>query len=124
MGLIGLVRGDVSGSVDLPLYEVAGFAHTPLLGMIEIAAGSIFLVSALSGRMSAMLVAGAVTVVAGVVVLIEESPLSNNLVIADRFAWLIIAFGALAMIAAAGLPTLERFNRRTVDDRAVNRSIK
>lgn len=134
MGLIGLVRGDLTGSINDPVYNVAGFAHTPLLSLLEIGAGVVLVLCGLTGWMSGMLFAGAVLVVAAVVALIETSPLSINLVIDRTYSWLILALGLVTVLAGWFMPTVGRADRRVqagavtdadvVERRVVDRDIR
>lgn len=115
MGLVGLVRGELSGSVHEPLYDVGGFTHSPLLSLLEVGAGVALLVFGLSGWLSALIATGVAVAVAGVVSLIENRPLSDNLIIEENYSWIVIGIGTLVALAGALMPSVERFRRREID---------
>ncbi len=115
-GLVALARGDLSGSVDEPVVKVAGWSHTPLLGLIEIGAGVLLVLS--SSVMSMEMMMGAVIAVGGIVALIEPKVLSDNLSIDSGLAWLVIILGAVPFAAAAitRMMPLRTRHTRTVTD--------
>lgn len=120
MGLIGLVRGDLVGSINDPLYNVAGFAHTPLLSVLEAGMGAVLLIFGLAGWLPGVLFAGAVMVVAAVVALFETSPLSSNLVIERSYSWLILVLGLITVLSGWALPTVQHSTRRVIGSSAVD----
>jgi hypothetical protein len=99
LGVVAIARGDLKGSVNDPVVSVAGWDHTPLLGLLEIAAGIVMLLSAFAA--GAEMFFGAVIAVFGIICLVEPKVLSDNLEIASSLAWVFIALGAIPAIAAA-----------------------
>ena len=48
LGAVAIARGDLDGSLNLPIVEVAGWPHSPLLGILEIVAGAALAIVSLS----------------------------------------------------------------------------
>ena len=111
-GLVALARGDLSGSINDPVVNVAGWPHTPLLGPLEIGAGVVLILSTVS--MGTEMLVGALITIAGVVALIEPTVLSDNLSIANAHAWLIVVLGAVPFLAAAVTRMMPLRAHRTV----------
>jgi uncharacterized membrane protein HdeD (DUF308 family) len=117
IGVIAVVRGDLQGSINDPVVEVAGWSHTPLLGLIEIGAGVLLLLSSTS--LGAQMVIGAAVAIFGIIALIEPTVVSDTMEIESSLAWVIILLGA-APFAAAAISTIPR-TRRTTAVRRVER---
>jgi hypothetical protein len=113
LGVVAIARGDLKGSINDPVVGVAGWDHTPLLGLIEIAAGIFLLLSAFAA--GAEMFFGAFIAVFGIIALVEPKVLSDNLEIASSLAWVFIALGAIPAAAAAiSTMAVTRVRRTTV----------
>ncbi|CAN5640591.1 hypothetical protein BH10ACT2_BH10ACT2_22150 [soil metagenome] len=112
-GLVALARADLDSSFNEPIFQVAGFDHTQLLAFIEVVLGGFLLIAGMTNSLSAMRVLGGITVIGAVVALIEPGVLGGKLEIAGGFAALMLLLGAVTLIAAAVLPTVDR-QRRSV----------
>jgi hypothetical protein len=113
LGVVAIARGDLKGSVNDPVVSVGGWKQTPLLGMIEIGAGIVMLLSAFAA--GAEMFFGAAIAIFGIICLVQPTVLSDNLHIASSLAWVIIALGAIPL-AAAAISTMSttRVRRTTV----------
>ena len=105
-GLIALVRGGISGSVNDPTVNVGGFEHTPLLGLIEIGMGLLLLAAGLAGSVAMTRLLGAVLVIGAVVALVEPNALGDELTLEGRYVWLVLALGAVTLLASLLLPSI------------------
>lgn len=114
-GLVALVFGvgavvlaGLAGSITEPVVDVFGFAHTPLLGVIEVGVGLVLVLAALvpGGRWVAGPVAGGI--IAGGALMLAEYPWTQTeLAAEERFGWVAIAVGAVAYLGAM-VPTRRR----------------
>jgi hypothetical protein len=114
-GLVSLVFGigaialaGLAGSITEPVVDVFGFAHTPLLGVIEVGVGVVLILSALipGGRWVAGPLAGGV-IAGGALILAEYEWTQTELAAEERFGWVAIGVGAAAYIGAM-VPTKKR----------------
>jgi hypothetical protein len=112
MGLVALARADLDGSFNDPVFQVAGWDHTQSLAFIEVLLGIMLLVAGMTSSLSGMRVLGALTVIGALVALIEPGILGGNLKIEGSHAVVLLILGAVTLIAAAALPTIERQSSR------------
>jgi hypothetical protein len=91
-----------------PTATVAGYGHTPLLALSEIAFGVLMLIAAMSpaGR-GAMAMLSAVLVGFGVLIVADAWPakLHRWFDVSDRSGWLFVVVGGIGLLAAMLLPT-------------------
>ena len=97
-GVVAVARGDLDGSFNLPIVEVAGWPHSPLLGILEIAAGVALVIVSLSSI--GELLVSAVIAGFGVIAIVEPQVLDNRLSIASMHAWLLVGIGGVGLLAA------------------------
>lgn len=109
--MLALIRGDLNGSIEDPIVGVAGYDHSPLLGLVEIALGVSLLLTGVMQRPAGVLLVSAVTIVMAVVALIEPTALSSSLEIEAGLSWLSIALAALPTLALLLVPTTLRKRR-------------
>ena len=104
-GIGAVMLAGLAGSVTEPVVEVFTFDHTPLLGIIEIAAGVVLVVAALvpGGRWLAGPV-GVAAIVGGALILAELDWTQTELAAERRFGWVPIAIGATAYLGAMAAP--------------------
>ncbi len=112
LGLVALARGGFDSTVNEPVFQVAGFDHTQLLAMIEVALGALLLIAGMANSMSGMRVLAGIAIIGSIVALIEPNALGGPLEVENEHALLILLLGAATLIAAAALPTIERQSRR------------
>ncbi len=98
LGTVAIARADLKGSFNLPIVEVAGWPHSPLLGILEIIAGAALVVVSLSSI--GELLVSAVIAGFGALALIEPEILDDRLTIDSTYAWLLVALGGVGLLAA------------------------
>ena len=98
VGAVALARSDLDGSMNLPVIEVAGWPHSPLLGILEIAAGAALVIVSLSSV--GELLVSAVIAGFGVIAVIEPQVLDDRLNIDSTHAWLLVGLGGVGLVAA------------------------
>jgi hypothetical protein len=110
-GVGTVVLAGLAGSITEPVVEVFGYTHTPLLGVIEVGVGLVWIVAALvpGGRWVAGPIAGGV-IAGGALILAEYPWTQTELAAEQRFGWVAIAVGAVAYIGAM-VPTRKRVTR-------------
>jgi len=122
MGLVALARADIDSSFSSPVFQVGGFDHTQMLAFIEVILGAMLLIAAGSNSLSGMSVLGGITMIGAIVALIEPNVLGGKLEIEGGFATIILVLGAVTLIAAALLPTIDRSSSRVSTHHEVDRS--
>jgi len=128
LGIVALIATGIDTPLDQPVEEVIGFNHTPWLGIGEVVAGVLLLLSALrpGGKWLGTLVAIAL-IVFGVMVVANMDWTVEELSAEETFGWIPIVAGALVLLAAAMTPrrhqtvTTTREVTRRDDDRRDDR---
>jgi hypothetical protein len=110
-GAIAVIDGGLSGPLTDPVVQVFGFNHTPLLGLFELAAGALLVLSALTGSRSTSAVLGMLLVVGGILVLAEQDWVMTHLTDQREFGWVPVLAGAACVLALMLLPELRRHRR-------------
>jgi hypothetical protein len=113
LGAIALIRGDLSGEITEPRVEVLGFEHTPLLGLLELGAGVLLVLSGLTiaARATALLL-GILLVIGGVLILVGVNWVEENLTTDTGFGWIPIIVGGVVVLALMLVPEIH--SRRTI----------
>ena len=108
-GIGAVALAGLAGSVTEPVVGVFGFDHTPLLGLIEIAAGVVLVLATLvpGGRWVAGPV-GVAAIVGGALILAELEWTQTELAAERGFGWVAIAIGATAYLGAMAAPKKQR----------------
>jgi hypothetical protein len=116
-GLAAIIKGGLGGAVDAPVVSVFGYAHTPLLGLIELGAGILFIIAGLvpNGR-TIGIVLGVLTAIAGGLVLADLNWVNRHLTTDSDFGWILIAIGGGVAVLLAVLP---RVKTHTVEYRPI-----
>jgi hypothetical protein len=114
--------------LDTPHDVVWHFAHSPLLGAIEIAYGVLLVIASVvpGGARTLMALLGAIGVAFGIVVLIETPPntLNDWLAVTHRSGWLYLIAGGVVLLAAIFSPVFGGGYRREHTNREVtNRQV-
>ena len=113
LGIAAVAATGLDGPLSQPVDEVLGWNHTALLGIIEIGAGVVMILSGL--RAGARWLGGLVglaAIVGGALILGRLDWTMNELGAERDFGWVAIAIGAVAVIGAA-IPRVRRRSRRT-----------
>ena len=125
LGIGALVETGIDTPLSEPIEPVLGWNHTPLLGILEIAAGALLVLFSLrpGGRWMVALV-GAALVAGGIMVAAETDWTVDELGAEQGFAWVPIVAGAVALLAAlltprryqraSGVPVVDEDRRATV----------
>ncbi len=113
IGVIAMVRGDLSGDLTASTFDVLGITHSAAIGIGEVVAGALLLLAATGagGRVLGVMV-GIALVVFGAVLLSDDGTV-QDLGTETALGWLVIVLGGAA--ALAGLMPERRVRRRTVD---------
>jgi hypothetical protein len=99
MGAITLARAGLDGDMAVPVVSVLGFTHTAWLGFLELAFGLLLLLGGLSPAVRDLgLAMGIVTLLAGILIVIEPSAPPAELAIERSYGWLLIVLGAVAAV--------------------------
>ena len=109
LGVAALAKtGFDTSHVDQPHDVVWHFAHSPLMGAIEIAYGALLVIASVvpGGARALMAFLGAIGVAFGLVVLIQSTPntLNDWLAVTHRNGWLYLIAGAVVLLAAIFSP--------------------
>lgn len=109
IGAVALARtgmGDLTG----PEAQVLGFAHTPLLAIIEIVFG-VLVLSAAAGPWDAvgtLTGTGIVALVFGIIFLIETTGFHDALAVEGRHGWFYLTTGLIAIFTGGVAPIIWR----------------
>jgi uncharacterized protein DUF4383 len=125
LGVAALAKtGFDTSHVDRPHDVVWHFAHSPLLGAIEVAYGVLLVIASVipGAARTLMALLGAIGVAFGLVVLIETVPnkLNDWLAVTHRNGWLFLIAGGVVLLAAIFSPVFggsvrhERTNREVL----------
>jgi hypothetical protein len=117
LGAAALVKtGFNTSHIDQPHDVVWHFAHSPLLGAIEVAYGVLLVIASVIPGAARGLMAflGAIAVAFGLVVLIESVPnqLNDWLAVSHRNGWLYVIAGGVVLLAAIFSPVFGGSLRR------------
>jgi hypothetical protein len=113
LGIVSMVRGDLSGDLTESTFEIIGITHNAAIGIGELVAGGLLILAAASsfGRFLGVIV-GLALVAFGAVLLGDEETM-RDVGTEDALAWLAIGLGGGAAIF--GLLPARHVRRRSVD---------
>jgi hypothetical protein len=118
-GLIAFVRAGTDGPWDQPVVHVAGFTHTAILGIVEMAFGVCLLLSAVSLSRGAATFFGALLAIGGFVGAVQTESFRHSLALESSFAWWMVIAGLVVVIVSAIVPRV--FVTRTTTATYVDR---
>ncbi len=109
LGIAAVVdTGFDTNHLDTPHHVVWSFAHSPLLGAIEIAFGVLMILASLipGGARVSLALLGAIALIFGIVVLAASNPnrLNDWLATTHRNGWLFLISGAVVLLTALFAP--------------------
>jgi hypothetical protein len=111
LGIIAVVRTGLDGSLSDPVETVLWWDHTALLGLFEIGAGVLMILSAMHPAMRWLGgLVGLALIVGGIMILAEVDWTLDELGAERDFGWVPIVIGAVAVIGAA-IPRVHRTRR-------------
>ena len=108
IGAVAVARTDLDAPLAEPVVDVAGFAHNATLGIVEILAGVLLLLAALSRSRGAIMFLAIVIGVAAVISLIEPTAAGDTMPIERGFAAIVAITAAVVVLAAAITPSVRR----------------
>jgi len=116
LGIMAVARTGLDGSLSDPVKPVFGWNHTALLGLIEIGAGAVMVLSGLraGSRWLGGLV-GVAAIVGGALILGGLDWTVTHLGAEKDFGWVAIVIGAVAVLGAL-IPRVRRHHRRTTTE--------
>lgn len=117
IGLIACLRGGFASPLNDPVVSVLGFNHTAVLGIVEVVAGLVLLLAAVSGSRGYQIFSGTMLGVFGVVAAAEPTKLQEQLAIEKSFAVILAVAGLVVVLAAALLPNYARYIERSARTR-------
>ncbi len=111
-GVVALITTGLDTPLNQPVEDVMGYAHTPWLGILEVASGALLILFSLrpGGRWLVALV-GLALIVGGIMIAAELDWTVEELGAESGYAWIPIVAGGVAVLAA--LLTPRRYQRMT-----------
>jgi hypothetical protein len=108
IGLIAVTRAGFEDGLTgtETTVDVAGFTHTPLLGIIVAVAGLFMLLAGITRSREGAIFLSIVLGVAGIVAAVQEESFDESLAIESSFAWFIVIGSAIVLLANLIIPTL------------------
>ena len=108
LGAVAIARTDLDTPLSEPIVDVAGVAHNAVLGIIEVVAGVVLLLAAVSRSRGAIMFVSIVVGVAAVVALIEPTVAGDTMPVERGFATVVAIAAAIIVIVAAVTPAVRR----------------
>lgn len=118
VGVIGLLAIVELGFSDFPseaTADVAGFSMTQVWGLVSIVLGLLLIAGCGSIGRSVMTFAGAITLVAGIVIIAAGEELDATMAAESSYGWLLAIVGAVVLVAAIAIPTVAHRRDRVVE---------
>jgi hypothetical protein len=98
-GAIAVINAGLTEPLTEPVVRVFGFDHTALLGVFELCAGALLVLSALAGSRTLSVVLSVLLVVGGVMILAEEDWTMTHLTGQSEFGWVPVISGGVCLLA-------------------------
>jgi hypothetical protein len=108
LGAVAIARTDLDEPLAEPVVEVAGFAHNAVLGIVEVVAGVLLLLAAISRSRGAIVFMSVVIGVAAVVALIEPTVGGDTMPIERGFAAIVAIVAGVVLATALLTPSVSR----------------
>ncbi len=124
--VIGIIAFINLGFDDFPAEAttlVAGLEHTHIWAIVSVVLGLLFLGAAGSWGRGLTTFAGALSLVIGIVVVAARDEFDPVLATNDAYGWVAIAIGAVVLLAAIAVPTVEHHRRDRMVGRRHDRAI-
>jgi hypothetical protein len=111
VGVVAITRAGTSGPMDQPVVSVAGFNHTAVLGIVEIVAGGLMLLAAVSRSRGALFLVALIVCGAAIAAAIEPSIGGDSTAIESTFAVIVAVGAGFVAFLAAILPNVTTAKR-------------
>jgi hypothetical protein len=111
-GAIAVIDGGLSGPITEPVVQVFGLDHTPLLGLIELGAGALLILSALAGSRGTSTFLSVLLLIGGILVLARLDWSQTHLTDQREYGWVPVIVGGVCLLALLVVPEVR--SRRTV----------
>jgi len=119
IGALAVTRSGIDSSLNQPLTDVAGLSQSALVGLIELGAGLLLIVSAASIELRGLMgFIGALLIAAGIVTAASSTTMLNDLGTEKASGWLLVVIGVVSLVAAM-MPSFIRRDR-TVSSTPMN----
>jgi hypothetical protein len=124
VGAVGLAHTGIAlDHLDRPVTTVAGFRHTPALGLAEVGFGALLVLAGVvaGGARSLLALLGGIATVAGVMLLLDvgSAHLHGWLGVGGPYGWLSVIVGVFLIVTAVFLPDVTPQDRGTAHRRVV-----
>ena len=115
-GIIAVTRAGIDSSLNRPPTEILGLTHSALIGLIEIGAGLLLVLSAADVSMRPLAgIVGALLFVGGIIVAAGTNEMLERLGTERATGWFVMVMGAIALLGAL-MPSFVRSRRETTQE--------
>jgi lysylphosphatidylglycerol synthetase-like protein (DUF2156 family) len=111
IGLIVISKAGLDGPITEPVVEVAGFTHTPLLGIILAVAGLFLLLAGVTKSREGAMFLSTVIAIAAFVGAVQAESFERQLAIEEPFAWIVVVGAVIVLLVNLLVPSI--WSRRT-----------
>lgn len=115
IGLLAIVELGFSDFPSEEATEVAGFSMTQVWGLLSIVLGVLLMAGAGSVGRSVTIFGGALTLVAGIVIIAASEDLDATMAAESSYGWLLAIIGAVVLVAAIAIPSVAHRHDRVVE---------
>src|SRR5262249_22641833 len=112
LGPIAVIDGGRRSPLPEPVVQVFGLDHTPLLGLVELGAGALLILSAVVGSRGTSVVLSVLLVIGGILVLARLDWSETHLTDQRAYGWVPVLVGGVCLLALMLVPEVHA--RRTV----------
>ncbi|MEO7428631.1 MAG: hypothetical protein ABIY48_04525 [Acidimicrobiales bacterium] len=116
MGLLALVDLGFKEFPSEVTSDVFGLAQTQIVGIVSIVLGLLMIAGSGAIGRSTTIFAGALTLVAGIVVVAAHDQLDATMATDKSYGWFALLIGAVVLIAAIAIPSVATRSDRVVDE--------
>jgi membrane-bound ClpP family serine protease len=116
MGIVAVTRCGIDGSMNTPVTNIFGLAHSSWIGIAEIVAGLLMVVGSADAAYRGVAAGvGVILFLGGIFIAAGSLKILLNIGTERATGWFLLIVGALA-IAGAMLPMFDRSERQVVSD--------
>lgn len=111
IGALAVTRSGIDGTLNQPVKDVAGLSQSALVGLVELGAGLLLIVSAASIELRGLMgFVGALLIAAGIVTAASTTTMLSDLGTEKASGWLLVVVGVVSLVAAM-MPSFVRSER-------------